>query len=210
MTSNGPGTSNISVLDEILGANKLYADGFDRPMHLGVTRKLSIVTCMDSRLLLDKMIPGLDIGDAEIIRNAGGRVTPDVVRSLFVAQEVPELSTSAVVIIHHTDCGGQAVMRHHDMLVGRMQQLISEWNWLIGAVQGFIAACSSLLVPRVIRKKLLNSVMRPFGNPIESVREDVWILRNAPLMPKHIPIYGLMYDVMTGKLHHVTTSPAQK
>lgn len=48
--------------------------------------QLSIVTCMDSRLLLDKMLPGLDIGDAEIIRNAGGRVTPDVVRSLFVAQ----------------------------------------------------------------------------------------------------------------------------
>jgi carbonic anhydrase len=62
-------------------------------------------------------------------------VTPDVVRSLFVAQEVPELSCRAVLIIHHTDCGAQAVLRHHDHLVGRMQQLVREWSPLLGVAQ---------------------------------------------------------------------------
>lgn len=54
---------------------------------------------------------------------------------VITLQEVPELATRAVVIIHHTDCGGQAVMRHHDMLVTRMQQMIAEWNWLLGIIQ---------------------------------------------------------------------------
>ncbi|KAF6260881.1 carbonic anhydrase [Scenedesmus sp. NREL 46B-D3] len=159
-------------------------------MTLGAKKKLSIATCMDSRLLIDKMLPGVDIGDVEIIRNAGGRVTMDVVRSLFVAQEVPELSTRAVLLLHHTDCGAMAAIRHHDQLA-----LASAWG---------------LLLPRFVRKKVLNAVMRPFADPAGSVKEDVWLLRNAPLMPKDIPIYGMVYDVQTGRMHHVLTSPAGK
>jgi carbonic anhydrase len=52
--------------------------------------------------------------------------------------------------------------------------------------------------------------MRPFPDPAASVKEDVWLLRNAPLMPKDIPIYGMVYDVQTGRMHHVLTSPAGK
>ncbi|WIA14723.1 hypothetical protein OEZ85_003213 [Tetradesmus obliquus] len=198
-----------NMLDDIINANSKYAESFDKPMTLGAKKKLSIVTCMDSRLLIDKMLPGVDIGDVEIIRNAGGRVTMDVVRSLFVAQEVPELATRAVLLLHHTDCGAMAAMRHHDQLVGRMRQLLSEWGVTTWAVQA-LASAWGLLLPRFVRKKVLNAVMRPFADPAASVREDVWLLRNAPLMPKDIPIYGMVYDVQTGRMHHVLTSPAGK
>eukprot|EP00878_Enallax_costatus_P036659 GHUV01041192.1.p2 GENE.GHUV01041192.1~~GHUV01041192.1.p2 ORF type:complete len:149 (+),score=22.53 GHUV01041192.1:935-1381(+) len=121
-----------------------------------------------------------------------GRSNPMRLPYCLVLQEVPELSTRAVVIIHHTDCGGQAVMQHHDMLVGRMMQLTTEWNWLVGTVQNMFSAVACTFIPRFIRKKVLNAVMRPFSNPVDSVKEDVWILRNSPLMPQSIPIYGLV------------------
>eukprot|EP00879_Flechtneria_rotunda_P020770 GHRR01021863.1.p1 GENE.GHRR01021863.1~~GHRR01021863.1.p1 ORF type:complete len:197 (+),score=64.14 GHRR01021863.1:397-987(+) len=164
---------------------------------------------MDSRLVLSKIMPALDIGDIEMIRNAGGRVTPDVLRSLFVAQEVPELSTRAVMIIHHTDCGAQAVMRHHDYMVNRMKELLGQWNILAWVAQVVISTWSSIFLPSFIRKKLLNAVFRPFSDPIDSVKEDVGLLRHAPLMPSNIPIYGMVYDVLTGKLHHIITSSGE-
>ncbi|KIY93399.1 Uncharacterized protein MNEG_14563 [Monoraphidium neglectum] len=171
-------------------------------MSLGVKKKLSIVTCMDSRLMLSKML-GLDIGDAEVIRNAGGRVTPDVIRSLYVAQEVPELATREVVIIHHTDCGAQAAERHVDLLVARAQQLLG----LLGPLLGLMQAAARTLVPEAVRRFALRTVARTFGDPVEAVRWDVAVLRAAPLMRRDIPIHGLLYDVKTGQLFHVLTSP---
>eukprot|EP00775_Hariotina_reticulata_P012035 gene12035-12178_t len=138
------------------------------------------------------LLAGVDIGDIEIIRNAGGRVTFDVVRSLFVAQEVPELATRTVLVVHHTDCGAQAAMRHHDLLVDRMRELLRGYSVVTWLLQGLVHIWSTLFVPRFIRKKLLNTVMRPFADPSDSVKEDVWLLRNAPLMPRHIPIHGLI------------------
>lgn len=75
-------------------------------------------------------------------------------------------------------------------------------------MQALVATWARLLLPAWVRRKLLNAVMRPFADPAASVAEDVWLLRHAPLMPRSIPIHGLVYDVTTGKLHHVTTSPA--
>jgi carbonic anhydrase len=66
----------------------------------------------------------------------------------------------------------------------------------------------SLLLPRAVRKALLNVVMRPFEDPSAALHTDVWLLRSAPLMPAAIPIHGLVYDVATGWLHHVVSSPA--
>lgn len=73
-----------------------------------------------------------------------------------------------------------------------------------------LASAWGLLLPSFLRKKLLNAVMRPFADPAASVREDVCLLRNAPLMPKDIPIFGMVYDAQSGRMHHVVTSPAGK
>jgi carbonic anhydrase len=93
----------MSVTDELLNNAKSYAEGFDKgelPMPPG--RKLAIVACMDARLNPYGLL-GLQEGDAHVIRNAGGVVTDDAIRSLAISQRL--LGTEEIVLIHHTDCG---------------------------------------------------------------------------------------------------------
>jgi carbonic anhydrase len=91
------------VTDELLGHNDAYASNFDKgdlPMPPG--RKVAVLACMDARLDPAKVL-GLDEGDAHVIRNAGGVVSEDAVRSLVISQRL--LGTEEIVLIHHTDCG---------------------------------------------------------------------------------------------------------
>jgi carbonic anhydrase len=93
------------VIDELLAANARHADGLE-PVHLDVrpSRQLAIVTCMDSRLDVFAAL-GLGDGQAHVLRNAGGVITDDVIRSLAISQRL--LGTRSVMLIHHTDCGMQ-------------------------------------------------------------------------------------------------------
>src|SRR2546421_11306002 len=93
----------MSVTDELLKNNESYARGFDKgQLPLPPARKLAVVACMDARLHVSKIL-GLKEGDAHVIRNAGGAVTDDVIRSLAISQRL--LGTEEVILIHHTDCG---------------------------------------------------------------------------------------------------------
>ena len=93
--------------DELLANNVAYVEQFsDHDLALAPRRHLAVVACMDSRMDIFQML-GLDHGDAHIIRNAGGVVTDDVVRSLVLSQRL--LGTQEIVLIHHTDCGLQRV-----------------------------------------------------------------------------------------------------
>ena len=93
----------MAVTDELLGHNDAYASDFDKgdlPMPPG--KKVAVLACMDARLDPAKVL-GLDEGDAHVIRNAGGVVSEDSVRSLVISQRL--LGTEEIVLIHHTDCG---------------------------------------------------------------------------------------------------------
>src|SRR5262245_17611313 len=93
----------MSVLDEIDAANESYANGFDKgdlPMPPG--RRFAVVTCMDARLDPAKFL-GLSEGDAHVIRNAGGVVSDDALRSLVISHHL--LGTQEAIVIGHTDCG---------------------------------------------------------------------------------------------------------
>ena len=93
--------------DELLANNRDYArDYHDQDLALRPARHLAIVACMDSRMDIFQML-GLAHGDAHVIRNAGGVVTDDVVRSLVLSQRL--LGTREIILIHHTDCGLQRV-----------------------------------------------------------------------------------------------------
>ena len=93
--------------DELVANNASYVDSFsDHHLALAPRRHLAVVACMDSRMDIFQML-GLEHGDAHIIRNAGGVVTDDVVRSLVLSQRL--LGTQEIVLIHHTDCGLQRV-----------------------------------------------------------------------------------------------------
>jgi carbonic anhydrase len=94
----------MSAIDHLLHANKAYAGTFPGPRPLRPRLRMAVIACMDSRLDLFGAL-GLDIGDAHLIRNAGGLPTDDVLRSLALSQR--SLGTREVVVIHHTDCGMQ-------------------------------------------------------------------------------------------------------
>ena len=95
----------MTTIDELVRNNGAYADGYEsRHLDVHPSRRLAIVTCMDSRLDVFAAL-GLGDGEAHILRNAGGVITDDVIRSLAVSQR--RLGTRMVMVIHHTDCGMQ-------------------------------------------------------------------------------------------------------
>ena len=92
----------MSVIPAYLERNLAYAEAFPGPLPLPPAKHLAVVACMDARLHVSKVL-GLDEGDAHIIRNAGGVVTDDEIRSLAISQRL--LGTREIILIHHTDCG---------------------------------------------------------------------------------------------------------
>jgi carbonic anhydrase len=92
----------MSVTDELLANNARYAGSFTGPLPLPPALGVAVVACMDARLNVHAVL-GLREGDAHVIRNAGGVVTEDAIRSLAISQRL--LGTREIVLIHHTDCG---------------------------------------------------------------------------------------------------------
>ena len=93
----------MSATDDLLKNNEEYAASFDKgELPLPPAKKVAVVACMDARLHVAKLL-GLEEGDAHVIRNAGGVVTDDEIRSLAISQRL--LGTEEVILIHHTDCG---------------------------------------------------------------------------------------------------------
>ncbi|HEV7655726.1 MAG TPA: carbonic anhydrase [Mycobacteriales bacterium] len=92
----------MTVTDELLANNAEYAASFTGPLPLPPARHVAVVACMDARLDVYRIL-GLHEGDAHVIRNAGGVVTDDEIRSLTISQRL--LGTIEIILIHHTDCG---------------------------------------------------------------------------------------------------------
>ena len=170
----------MSTFDELLAANQSYASAFDRgDLPMPPARRVAILTCMDARLHPETFL-GLEIGDAHVIRNAGGRASQDALRSLVISQRL--LGTNEIVVIHHTDCGMQT-FQNQDLAAKIRADLgvdASDWDFL------------------------------PFADLEESVREDVQALRASSLIPLDIPISGAIYDVRSGQLREVVRSEASR
>jgi carbonic anhydrase len=99
----------MSQTDELLKNNEAYAASFDKGgLPLPPARKVAVVACMDARLNPSYLL-GLEEGDAHVIRNAGGVITDDEIRSLAISQRL--LGTEEIILIHHTDCG---MLTFHD------------------------------------------------------------------------------------------------
>ena len=92
----------MSATDELLANNQRYADGFTGPLPLPPSKGVAVVACMDARLNVYAIL-GLEEGQAHVIRNAGGVITDDEIRSLAISQR--QLGTREIILIHHTDCG---------------------------------------------------------------------------------------------------------
>jgi carbonic anhydrase len=92
----------MSVTDDLLANNERYAESFHGPLPLPPSAHLAVVACMDARLDVYRIL-GLEEGQAHVIRNAGGVVTDDEIRSLTISQRL--LGTTSIILIHHTECG---------------------------------------------------------------------------------------------------------
>lgn len=158
----------------ILGENARYAESFDRSaLTAAPLRKLAIIACMDSRLLVEDAL-GLRPGDAHILRNAGGLVTDDVIRSLLVSQQL--LGTNEIVLIEHTGCG---LYRADEP-----------------ALRQRIAADLGIPVEDV------SLALGSFSDLEANLRVQIAILREHRLL-RRVPVRGLIFDVSTGRLHEV-------
>src|ERR1700722_7737125 len=94
----------MSAADEYLARNQAYAEGYAASLSHRPSRQVAVVACMDARLDV-KTVVGMGDGEAAVIRNAGGAVTDDIIRSLAISQRL--LGTTEIILIHHTDCGMQ-------------------------------------------------------------------------------------------------------
>ena len=165
----------MSVIEEVLKANESYAQSFtlgDLPMPPG--RKLAVVACMDARVTVEKLL-GLKTGDAHIIRNAGGIVTEDALRSLIISHHL--LGTQEFMLIHHTDCG---------MLTFKDEELYTKLQQETG---------TATVAP---------VHFHAFSDLEEDVRQQIQKVKSHPWIPEHIPVRGFLFDVKTGRLHEVS------
>ncbi|MFZ0708931.1 MAG: carbonic anhydrase [Terrimicrobiaceae bacterium] len=180
------------ILDEVLDANRDYAETFGDKATLALppARHFAILTCMDARLDPAKYA-GLSEGDAHVIRNAGGRASEDAIRSLVISYKL--LGTKEWFVIHHTDCGmalfTDTVIR--ELLKTSLETAqIGDEGWKdVGRGPGSDAG------------DFINWLT--FPDETSSVITDVSRIRNHPLVPRTIPVYGYVYDVRSGQLIEV-------
>ena len=92
----------MSVTDELVANNTAYASTFSGPLPMPPSKQVAVLACMDARLDVYRLL-GLKDGESHVIRNAGGVVTADEIRSLAISQRL--LGTKEIILIHHTDCG---------------------------------------------------------------------------------------------------------
>lgn len=180
---------NSRVHQEVLAANKSYAENFGEKGKLPLPpgRKFAILTCMDARLDPAKYA-GLAEGDAHVIRNAGGRASDDAIRSLVISHKL--LGTAEWFVIHHTDCGMEYFTDEiiRKLLVKSLHTAtIDGKEWRNVKEEGGSEEAKHISFLTI-------------SNQAESILEDVKRIKNHPLVPAYIPVYGYIYDVKTGKL----------
>lgn len=164
----------MSVIDEVLQANEIYARTHElRRLTPRPARKLAILTCMDTRLSIRTL--GLTTGDAHIIRNAGGIVTDDSLRSLLISHYL--LDTQEIMVINHTDCGLMQASEQD------LRQKIQDQAGTAAITPAFFFA---------------------FENLEENVRHQIQKLRTHPWIPKEISVRGFVYDVSDGRLREIS------
>jgi len=164
----------MGVIHNFIERNKEFADRFrhgDKAMP--PAQHLAVLTCMDARIHPERAM-GMEIGDAHMIRNAGGRASDDAIRSLVISTTL--LGTEEFAVIHHTDCG-MLTFTNEDL-----RKKLSDERRVDASGVDFL----------------------PFPDLEQSVRDDVSTIKASPLLPDGIEVTGWVYDVKTGKISPVT------
>ncbi|DBA92234.1 TPA: hypothetical protein ACH3X1_015941 [Trebouxia sp. C0004] len=173
------GRTTRNVVDFSI-SNKTFQAGFHSgELPAPPARKIAIVTCMDARMHPEQFL-GLRFGDAHVIRNAGGRISDDALRSLVVSQRM--LGTEEVVVIHHTQCG---------MMTLQNEAVYESVEKRLG---------------REAREHIHDKDYMPIGTDlVASVKRDVQVVKDYPAIPNDTPVHGFIYDVTDGSLKPVVS-----
>ena len=164
----------MSVIEQTLKAGETYARGFEfGALPMPPARHLAVLACMDARITVEQIL-GLKTGDAHIIRNAGGILTEDALRSVLISHYL--LGTRELMLIHHTDCG-MLTFKDED-LAARLRK------------QSGVAAVAP-------------ARFHAFTDLDEDVRQQIEKAKSHPWFPRDMPVRGFVYDVRTGKLREV-------
>jgi carbonic anhydrase len=163
----------MSEVPKLLAANKVFSESFDKgDLEIPPSRGVLVLTCIDARIDPAKAL-GLEIGDAHVLRNAGGRATDDAIRSATISSWL--LGTREYVVIHHTDCGMTKFT--DDVLHEKIRE----------ATGADVSGDEYL----------------SFSDIDQSVRDDVARLRDVKTLPEGVTVSGYVYDVRTGELREV-------
>jgi carbonic anhydrase len=161
---------NNPTFDDVLAGNDRFVQSYHEPGMSGRAAKhLALITCMDSRI--DPLaVLGMDAGDMKILRNAGARVTDDVLRTLVLATYL--LDVNRIIVMPHTDCrmAKSTETEVHDTILER-----------------------SGVDTRSLE-------FRTIDDPLTTLAADVQKIRSYPFIPDHVAVVGGMYDVETGRL----------
>ena len=180
------------VQEAILKANAEYAADFGEKGKLALppARHFSILTCMDARIDPAKLA-GLQEGDAHVIRNAGGRASDDAIRSLVISYKL--LGTAEWYVIHHSNCGMELFTDEviRSLLASSLTTSSHDGKAWKDSGKGSGSRQGDFVDWLTI------------SDQAQSVAIDVERIRKHPLVPGHIPIYGYIYAVETGKLVEV-------
>ncbi|MEI2641263.1 MAG: carbonic anhydrase [Candidatus Nanopelagicales bacterium] len=161
---------NTNTFDDVLAGNRRFVESYHQPGMSGRAAKhLALITCMDSRI--DPLaVLGMTSGDMKILRNAGARVTDDVLRTLVLATYL--LDVNRVIVMPHTDC------RMAKSTESQVHQTILD---------------SSGVDTRSLE-------FRTIDDPLRTLEADVQRIRSFPFLPENVEVAGAMYDVETGHL----------
>jgi carbonic anhydrase len=163
----------MGQLTSVVEANQRFAASFDKgELEIPPARNVAVLTCIDARIDPARAL-GFDIGDAHVIRNAGGRATDDAVRSLLISSWL--LGTREFLVIHHTDCGMEKFTDEAmtEIITERCGQDVSHLDFLT------------------------------FRDLDQGVRDDVDRIRSISQIPADATVSGHVYDVRTGTLREV-------
>lgn len=163
----------MAAFDDLLAGNAEHAAAFTAgTLPAPPARGLAVLTCMDARILPLATL-GLSVGDAHVVRNAGGRVSDDALRSLLVSTHT--MGVRAIAVVHHTQCG-----------VARMSD--EEFHRMVADATGHDLGPIRLLA---------------IGDPDQALADDVDALASSPLFPPGTSVAGFRYDIATGRLDQV-------
>ena len=185
------------ILNEVLSANRDYVNNFGDKGELALppARQFAILTCMDARLDPAKYA-GLSEGDAHVIRNAGGRASDDAIRSLVISYKL--LGTREWFVIHHTNCGMELFNNEimSDLLASSLKTASIDENGWHDCCEGHGSSEGRYINWLTIKEQTA------------SVLEDVLRIKNHPLVPSDIPVYGYIYECTSGRLIEVPEATA--